>query len=145
MKQRHVFSMLTIGLVLCCLGACSRKAEMCARCHMALKSGSIHETEITYADGTIAKFDSAVCAITVWQHPPPGAVPKSMTLHEYYSGKPRDASEVMFVHDSDVTGPMGNDFIAVDESNVKKFEADHGGKEFRLRDIKLDGSQEQSL
>jgi hypothetical protein len=145
MSVRRVFWIITVGLVLCCFAACSRKVEMCARCHMALKSGDVHETEITYADGTSAKFDSAVCAITVWQHPPPGAVPKSMTLHEYYSGNARDASEVMFVHDSDVSGPMGNDFIAVDASNVKKFEADHGGKEFPLRDIKLEGSQEQSL
>ena len=112
---------------------------------MTIKSGDLHETEITYADGTTSKFDSAICAITFWQNPRGGVVPKSMQLHEYYSGKPCDAAEVMFVHDSDVTGPMGNDYVAVDPTNVKKFEADHGGKELHLRDIKLDVPQEQSL
>jgi hypothetical protein len=143
--MRSFFQIVMIGLVLCCFAACSRKVEMCARCHMAITSGDLHETEITYADGTTLKFDSAICAIAFWQNPRGGAVPKSMQLHEYYSGNARDAAEVMFVHDSDVNGPMGNDFVAVDPSNVKKFETDHGGKEFRLRDIRLEVPQEQSL
>jgi nitrous oxide reductase accessory protein NosL len=145
MNVRLAFRIVTIGLVLCCFAACSRKSEMCARCHMVISSGDLHETEITYADGTTSKFDSAVCAITVWQNPRGGAVPKTMQLHEYYSGNVRDASEVMFIHNSDVTGPMGDDYVAVDPSNVKKFETDHGGKEFHLRDIKLEAPQEQSL
>jgi hypothetical protein len=135
---------ITIGLVLCCFAACSRQVDTCARCHMAIKAGDFHETEITYADGTTSKFDSAVCAITVWQHPSSGAVPKTMRVHEYYGGNTRDAFEMTFVHDSDVIGPMGNDFIAVDAANVKKFQTDHGGKAFQLGEIKLDALQEQS-
>ena len=120
------------------IAACSRKNEMCARCHMALTPGDLHNTEIVYTNGTGAKFDSAICAITIWQHAPQGSVPKSMTVHEYYDGALRDATEVLFVRGTDVTGPMGDDFIAIDPNNLKKFQTDHGGKSFKLAEIKLD-------
>ncbi len=112
---------------------------------MALTPGDFHVTEIIYTNGVDAKFDSAVCAITTWQHPPAGSTPKQMLVHEYYSGTSRNADDILFVQGSDVTGPMGDDFIAVAPENLKKFQTDHGGKSFKLPEIKLDPMQGQTL
>lgn len=135
MKARTQLELVAIILVLCGFSACQRKAEMCARCHMALKAGDVHRSEITYANGSTAQFDSAICAITTWQQPPPGLTPKSLQVHEYYSGSARDGAAVTFVKGTDVPSTMGDDLVAVDPANLKKFQADHGGTALTLTEI----------
>ena len=67
-----------------------------------------------------------------------------MTVHEYYTGEPRDAAGLVFVQGSDVPSTMGDDYVPVDPANVKKFEADHGGHDMRLGEIKLGARQKDS-
>lgn len=129
---------ITITLFLSMIVACHRKVEMCARCHMAITPGDLHAADIRWSDGSHSKFDSAMCATYMWQMAnPPGLTPNEMSVHEYYSGALVDASTIVFVQQSDVRGPMGDEDIAVDPSNVKKFQTDHGGNAFKLSDITM--------
>ncbi len=64
-------------------------------------------------------------------------MPSQMLVHEYYSSAWVDASKIVFVQKSDVKGPMGDDYIAVDPANLKKFQNDHGGNTFTLSPITL--------
>ncbi len=45
---------------------------------MTLTPGDFHITEIVTTNGVDMRFDSAVCAINTWQHPPTGSTPKQM-------------------------------------------------------------------
>ncbi|MEO8874898.1 MAG: nitrous oxide reductase accessory protein NosL [Polyangiaceae bacterium] len=140
MSTRRMFQIATLGLIFTAVTACSKPRstdDSCARCHMTIKPGDLHVTYITYADGSDAHFDATICALHLWQHPPAGHTPRAMRVHEYYDGGMRNAANIMLVRDSDVAGPMGADYIAVDPANLKKFQADHGGTAFKLADIKL--------
>lgn len=137
MKRLKMSSFVVLAAI--ALLAC-KKTDTCAKCHMTIDPSSPHTTEIEWADGSRSRFDSVVCAVTLWQNPR-GPKPKKMTVHEYYTSDPRDAADVLFVRGSDVTSAMGDDFVAVDPANAKKFETDHGGKDQRLGDIVLDPLQ----
>ena len=123
-------------------GACKSKVGLCARCHMKIADES-HKTEIEWIDGNKSQYDSVVCAVFQWQNPGPVS-PKRMTVHEYYTSNARDAADLAFVQGSNVPSSMGDDYVPVDPANVKKFEADHGGHDMRLSDIKLDALQKDS-
>ena len=131
-----------LALIAIGAGACKPKIGLCARCHMKIADDA-HKTEIEWVDGNKSQYDSVVCAVVQWQNP--GHVsPKRMTVHEYYTGDARDAADMSFVQGSNVPSSMGDDFVPVDPANVKKFEADHGGHDMRLGDIKLDALQKES-
>lgn len=103
---------------------------------MAIAPGSLHAADIRWSDDSHSKFDSAMCATYVWESAnPPGLTPSNMWVHEYYSGKLVDASTIVFVQQSDVKGPMGDEDVAVDPANLKKFQSDHGGNTFKLSEI----------
>ncbi len=122
--------------------ACKKRVGLCARCHMKI-ADEAHEIEIEWADGNKSQYDSVVCAVYGWQNPSLVS-PKRMTVHEYYTGEPRDAAGLVFVQGSDVPSTMGDDYVPVDPANVKKFEADHGGHDMRLGEIKLGARQKDS-
>jgi nitrous oxide reductase accessory protein NosL len=122
--------------------ACHRK-EMCARCHMVIAPGDLHAAEIVWSDGSHSKYDSALCATELWQTPPVSLTPNQMHVHEYYGGEWIDSSKVVFVQGSDVKGPMGDEFVAVDPMNVDKFKRDHGGTTLTLKQWTISNPQPQ--
>ena len=132
-----ILALIAIGA-----SACKPKVGLCARCHMKI-TDEAHDTRIEWSSGNESHYDSIVCAVFQWKNPELGS-PKRMTVHEYYTGEARDAADMAFVQGSDVSSPMGHDFVPVDPANVKKFEADHGGHDMRLGEIKLDALQGDS-
>jgi hypothetical protein len=128
---------IAISLFFPAIIACHRKVEVCARCHMTITPGDLHTTVIVWNDGSNSKFDSATCATSLWQIPPTGLTPSQMLVHEYYSGTSLDASKIVFVQKSDVKGPMGDEYVAVDPANLKKFQTDHGGTTFTLNQMTI--------
>ena len=135
-------SVLILALIAIGGGACKPKIGLCARCHMKIADPS-HKTEIEWSDGSKSQYDSVLCAVYAWQNPRLVS-PKRMTVHEYYTSDARDAADMTFVQGSNVPSSMGDDYVPVDPTNVKKFEADHGGRDMRLGDIKLDALQKDS-
>lgn len=54
---------------------------------------------------------------------------QSLEVSDYYSTERIDAREAFYVTHSDVTGPMGHDFVPLqDEASAKEFQKDHKGK-----------------
>lgn len=135
-------SLLILALIAIGAGACKPKIGLCARCHMKI-ADEAHKTEVEWGDGNKSQYDSVACAVYAWQNP--GLLsPKRMMVHEYYTGDARDAADMVFVQGSNVPSSMGDDFVPVDPANAKKFEADHGGHDMRLGEIKLDALQKDS-
>ncbi len=57
-------------------------------------------------------------------------VTDSIFVVDYYNQKFFDARQAYFVINSDVTGPMGHDFVPfADEKAAKEFQTEHKGKE----------------
>lgn len=63
--------------------------------------------------------------------------PDYVQVQDYYTQTPTDGLRAWYVSGSDVTGPMGRDFIAFgDSSAAAEFWLDHGGqKPLRWQDL----------
>jgi len=79
-------------------------------------------------------FCSTGCMIRSWMNPEIYlGMEKNMldlpVVQEYFSGSHMDARNIIFVHGSDVIGPMGPALVPVkDENYLKVFKNRHGGK-----------------
>ncbi|TAF31512.1 MAG: hypothetical protein EAZ57_11380 [Cytophagales bacterium] len=82
-------------------------------------------------------FCSPRCLMIKCMKDPKIKTATTMTVIEYYETKPLAVKDAFFVIGSDVTGPMGNDFIPfADQKAAQDFMAEHKGKKIlRFADL----------
>ena len=87
-------------------------------------------------------FCGTGCMLRTWLHPEAflGADKSQLrrgVARDYFTGKPLDAGEAIWVAGSDIVGPMGPAIVPLaDEASVAKFKQRHGGKAtFKLSDL----------
>lgn len=115
-----------LGLALLALAAAcrtSQKGARCETCGMHVNAQDPFFAELEPEQGARVVFDSPRCAFSALPRHP-GA---TLFVREYYEQARRPGSELRFVEQSDVVGPMGPDLIPVDPAKVTAFVTAHGG------------------
>lgn len=109
--------------------------DRCPVCAMAVAEGPKTAAGLELKDGRTYYFCGNGCLMKTWVHPEHflGAGPevlKRPIVQEYFSGKPLDARQALFVAGSDVMGRMGPAMVALEDTPEAKetFMARHGGK-----------------
>jgi copper chaperone NosL len=116
--------------------------DKCPICGMFVKEYPRWWSEIMYEDGTVTFFDGPKDLFKYILAPEQYAGNKSRRIsaiyvREYYSLQWIDARSAYFVIDSDVYGPMGNEFVSLSKmDDAAEFKRDHGGsKILRFNDV----------
>jgi copper chaperone NosL len=106
----------------------------CAVCGMFVARYPNWLASLTMSDGTVKYFDG-VKDMMVFNFAPqkygatPGATVTEMQVNDYYALKPVDAREAFYVVGSDVTGPMGHEFVPfATRAAAEAFSKDHHGQ-----------------
>jgi len=88
---------------------------------------------MTLKDGRTFYFCTNGCLLRTWLRPeaylnePPTEIDR-LTVSDYFSGRPIDAREAVWVAGSDVVGPMGPALVALgDAGQLAAFTRRHGG------------------
>jgi len=110
------------------------KDTRCAVCGMFVAKYPNWLATLTMSDGDIKHFDG-VKDMMVFTFAPQkygakaGSTIATLTVKDYYSLAPLDARKAFYVVGSDVTGPMGHEFIPfADKAAAESFSKDHQGK-----------------
>jgi copper chaperone NosL len=109
-------------------------SDRCPVCGMKVIRYPKFSCAIQLQDTSTYYFCSTGCMVRSWMHPEIylGKQPtdlKQPVVREYFSGRQVDARRVIFVHGSDVIGPMGPALVPVlDGKNRTVFMKRHGGK-----------------
>jgi nitrous oxide reductase accessory protein NosL len=119
--------------------------DRCPVCAMRPQKYPRFAAALQLADGTTYYFCSAGCMLKAWLRPDvfldtsPDALHRPVVL-DYFSGRPVDARQVVWISGSDVVGPMGPALVPVaDPAHTDVFRRRHGGtRVFRLDDLDED-------
>jgi nitrous oxide reductase accessory protein NosL len=110
------------------------KDTRCAVCGMFVAKYPNWLATLTMSDGATLHFDGVKDMMVFFFNPgkygaKPGATVSEMKVNDYYSLSPLDARKAFYVVGSDVTGPMGHEFVpfAAKEA-AEAFSKDHQGK-----------------
>ena len=114
---------LVAGAALLLFAACRRDAR-CATCGMKIDPASPWVSYVTL-QGKEEAFDTPSCAFAAWKKAGGSTAPAR--FRDYYSQAMKPVSELRFVRGSDVTGPMGPDWVPVHVDTARRFARDHNG------------------
>jgi len=108
--------------------------KQCPVCGMYPARYPRFNCEIIFNDGSYEAFDSALCLLTYLLFPEKIQVkPKPVSeifFKDYLKSKWLEADRTYFVIGSDLTGPMGKEFIAVDSlAAAKRLKKDEHGRD----------------
>ena len=115
--------------------------DRCPVCAMPVHRHAKFAAAIQLNDGSTYYFCATGCMIKSWLHPEIYLNRAKEDLarpvvQEYFSGRPMDARDVVWVAGSDVIGPMGPYLTPLSGDNLEPFRKRHGGKRtFRLLDM----------
>lgn len=110
------------------------KDTRCAVCGMFVAKYPNWLASLTMSSGDRKHFDGVKDMMAFYFSPQkygakPGASITDLKVNDYYTLSPMDARKAFYVIGSDVTGPMGNEFIPfVDKAAAESFSKDHQGK-----------------
>lgn len=109
--------------------------DRCAVCGMFVANFHNWVASMEFRDGTRLYFDGPkdlfVCLFDLpnYRKGATAADVAAVYVTEYYSTETVNARDVFFVTDSDVLGPMGQEFVPVrGREAAETFRRDHGGK-----------------
>lgn len=108
-------------------------SDRCPVCGMKVIRYPKFNSAIQLKDIATYYFCSTGCMIRSWMHPEiylgmARDMLERPIVREYFSGRQMDARDTIFVHGSDVIGPMGPALVPVlDEHHLKVFKKRHGG------------------
>lgn len=105
-------------------GSPLQRDQRCQRCGMRIDGSGPWQAEVQREGLDPLRFDTPQCAIHEYAKRPVGR----LRVREYYSRLWVDSDSVGFVKGSDVSGPMGPEFVPVDPKYVQQFLKDHGGE-----------------
>lgn len=112
--------------------------DRCPVCAMSTEDKRM-VSALQLQDGATYYFCGPMCMLQAWLEPQRhlGAAEANIQraiTREYFTGEPVDASEVLWIPGSDVSGPMGHMIVPVKgEDAAARFRERHGGAEpFRL-------------
>ena len=121
------------------------EGDRCPVCAMQVAEHQDHAAALALDDGTTYYFCGNGCMMRSWLVPEAylGVAEGRLALpvvQEYYSRKPMDAREVLWVADSDVQGPMGVALVPLaDAAAAETFRRRHGGKApFRFEELRAE-------
>ena len=129
-------------LAICCLWAASPaaaaattvdKSARCAVCGMFVAKYPNWLVSLTMSDGATNYFDGVKDMMAFYFAPQtygakPGVTIAEIRVNDYYTLKPIDARKAFYVVGSDVTGPMGHEFIPFSSKEAAdSFSQDHHG------------------
>jgi nitrous oxide reductase accessory protein NosL len=122
-------SFLLVAAALPTLASC-KKEQRCPNCGMKIDPQSPWRAEIV---GEVPRTcDAPRCAFAIWLR---FRSKTSIRVQDHYDRAWHDASEVRFVVESDVLGPMGPDLVPVTTDRAAKFTKDHGGRALALESV----------
>lgn len=110
------------------------KDTRCAVCGMFVAKYPNWLATLTMSDGGIKHFDGVKDMMVFYFAPQKygakaEATITTLTVKDYYTLAPIDARKAFYVVGSDVTGPMGHEFIPfADQGAAESFRKDHQGK-----------------
>ena len=102
------------------------RADRCPLCGMKIDPTSPWRALLVESDGREVAFDTPRCALAAWRRGKVAA--RALRAQEFYSRAWTDGEALRFAVGSDVTGPMGPDFVPVAAEQVEKFAKDHGAQ-----------------
>jgi len=112
-----------------------KKDDKCRVCGMFVAHYKEWIAQIIFSDGTYAVFDGPkdmtryYNGLAKYNPSKKQSDIAAVYVTEYYSARLMDARKMFYVSGSDVSGPMGQEFIPVDtEKKAREFMQDHGGK-----------------
>lgn len=111
------------------------KDSRCTVCGMFVAKYPNWVVQATLTDGEVLYFDGVKDAMVFYFAPQKygakqGATVAKMMVTDYYSLAPLEAKAALFVIGSDVTGPMGHEFIPfASREAAEAFRNDHRGTE----------------
>jgi nitrous oxide reductase accessory protein NosL len=116
--------------------------DTCPVCAMRPAKRPKFAAAIELTDERTYYFCGNGCMIRAWLHPREllGAAPEQRlrpVVQEFFTGRPMDARQVIWVAGSDLMGPMGPAIVALENREMAKvFRKRHGGKfEFTLSEM----------
>ena len=110
------------------------KDTRCSVCGMFVAKYPNWLATLTLSDGEIKYFDGVKDMMAFYFAPQkygakPGATVKTVGVNDYYTLSAVDAKSAFYVVGSDVTGPMGHEFIPfASKEAAEGFSKDHQGK-----------------
>ncbi|MBK5275391.1 MAG: nitrous oxide reductase accessory protein NosL [Desulfuromonadales bacterium] len=147
----HVFKYLALLLLICltlsfstALAAPAPSAkDKCPVCGMFVGKYPDWVAGVTFKDSTALYFDGAKDLFTYYHNIKKysplknQAAISAITVNDYYSLKPVDARQALFVLGSDVYGPMGKELVPFGkEADAQAFLRDHKGRKvLRFNDV----------
>lgn len=109
--------------------------DLCPVCGMLVAKYPHWIATIVYKDGHAHHFDGAKDMIKFWFDPPKYAAGHSREMMaaiwvtDYYNLQPVDAKSALYVIGSDVLGPMGHEFVPLENlADAEEFLKEHKGK-----------------
>jgi copper chaperone NosL len=116
--------------------------DTCPVCAMRPAKRPKSAAAIELTDQRTFYFCGNGCMIRAWLHPREflGAAPEMRlrpVVQEFFTGRPMDARQVIWVAGSDILGPMGAAIVALENREMAKaFRQRHGGQfEFKLSEM----------
>ena len=117
-------------------------ADRCPVCGMKVIRYPKFSSAIQLEDRRTYYFCSNGCMLRTWLHPEiylkaPKPALSLAIVRDYFSGRQVDAKKVFWIAGSNIIGPMGPAFVAVQgDRSVKAFTKRHGGRSvFRLEEL----------
>lgn len=113
------------------------KDTRCAVCGMFVAKYPNWLATLTMSDGETKHFDGVKDMMVFYFAPQKygakaGATIKEIQVNDYYTLSPVDARQAWYVVGSDVTGPMGHEFIPfATKDAAESFSKDHHGKKIQ--------------
>lgn len=114
-------SLFALGLFAC--GSDDR--PRCSECGMFADTAPQWAVGATDAEANAVRFDAPRCFFARKLRANDLREP---WVTEYYTQARSRADRMAYVAGSDLTGPMGRDFVPVDPANVARFVTEHGGR-----------------
>ncbi len=126
------------------------KDTRCAVCGMFVAKYPNWLTTLIMSDGETKHFDGVKDMMVFYFAPQkygakPGAIINEIKVNDYYTLTPVDGRKAFYVMGSDVTGPMGHEFIPfAGKEAADSFSKDHQGKKI-LTFTEITAEQVESL
>jgi len=118
------------------------RADRCPVCGMKVSRYPKFSSAIQLEDRRTYYFCSNGCMLRTWLHPEiylkaPKPALLLAIVRDYFTGRQVDAKIVFWIAGSNIIGPMGPAFVAVQgDRSVKAFTTRHGGRRvFRLQEL----------